>query len=65
MIKKLVIDNLKSINHAELPCANLNLLVGTNSSGKSTILQALLLFAQATSFLQGLSGIFVSLGTFD
>lgn len=65
MIKKLVVDNLKSINHAELLCANLNLLVGTNSSGKSTVLQALLLFAQATSLSQGLSGTFVSLGTYD
>lgn len=65
MIKRLVVDNLKSIEHVELPCANLNLLVGTNSSGKSTILQALLLFAQNASVTQGLSGDFVSLGSYD
>ena len=65
MIKRLVVDNLKSIDHVELPCTNLNLFVGTNSSGKSTILQALLLFAQNVAFTQGLSGEFVSLGTYD
>lgn len=65
MIKKLIVNNLKSINHIEIPCANLNLYVGTNSSGKSTILQALLLFAQNTSVNQGLSGDFVTLGTYD
>lgn len=65
MIKKLVVENFKSIDRTELPCANLNLFVGTNSSGKSTILQALLLFAQNASFNQGLSGEFVSLGSYD
>ena len=65
MIKKLVIENFKSIDYTELPCANLNLLVGTNSSGKSTILQALLLFAQNACIAQGLSGEFVSLGSYD
>ena len=65
MIKKLVIDNFKSIEHVEVSCANLNLFVGTNSSGKSTILQALLLLAQHTSFSQGLSGELVSLGSYD
>lgn len=65
MIRKLTIDNFKSVNNVEMPCANLNLLVGTNSSGKSTILQALLLFAQHMSKSQGLSGYFVSLGTYD
>ncbi len=65
MINKLVVDNLKSIDHIELPCTNLNLLVGTNSSGKSTILQALLLFAQIVGPRQGLAGDFVSLGNYD
>lgn len=65
MIKKLTVDNLKSIDHVELECSNLNVLVGTNSSGKSTVLQALLLFAQSISAKQGLSGDFVSIGTYD
>lgn len=65
MIKRLVVDNFKSIEHIELPCANLNLFVGTNSSGKSSILQALLLFAQNANSLRGLSGEFVSLGSYD
>lgn len=65
MIRKLMVENFKSIDYTELPCANLNLFVGTNSSGKSTILQALLLLAQYTSFSQGLSGEFVSLGSYD
>lgn len=65
MIKKLIVENFKSINNVELPCSDLNLLVGTNSSGKSTILQALLLFAQNMNDMQGLSGDFVSLGNYD
>lgn len=65
MINKLIVNNLKSINHVDISCSKLNLFVGTNSSGKSTILQALLLFAQNTDVRQGLSGDFVNLGSYD
>ena len=48
-----------------LDCSNLNLFIGTNSSGKSTILQALLLFAQNVHNPQGLNGDLISLGQFE
>lgn len=64
MIKKLKIHALKSIKDLELSCSNLNLFVGTNSSGKSTCLQALLLFEQNHGFEGGLNGAYVSLGEF-
>ncbi|MBU0487010.1 MAG: DUF3696 domain-containing protein [Bacteroidetes bacterium] len=51
MIKKLIIENLKSIQNAELEIGHLNVFTGVNGSGKSTILQSLLLMRQ--SFLSG------------
>ena len=59
MIGKVSVKGLKSIKNLELECSNLNLFVGTNSSGKSTFLQALLIVAQT-----GLNGKYVSLGEF-
>lgn len=41
MISKLEIRNFKSISHAELALGPMNLFVGTNSSGKSNVLDAL------------------------
>lgn len=64
MIKKLQIENLKSIKKLELECSKLNLLIGTNSSGKSSVLQGLLLVAQNMEQESGLNGALVSLGTF-
>lgn len=61
----MVIDNFKCIDHLEILCSRMNLLVGTNSSGKSSILQAFLLLAQNISCSQGLSGDLVSLGSYD
>lgn len=66
MISDLYINNLKSIKSLSLSCSNLNVLVGTNSSGKSTILQALLLVAQNINYKNsGLNGKLVRLGNFD
>ena len=65
MIKRLSIDNFKCIQKLDLDCTNLNLFIGTNSSGKSTILQGLLFFAQNVNNAQGLNGDFVSLGQFE
>lgn len=65
MIKKLTIDNLKSIRHLEMECANINLLIGTNSSGKSSIMQGLLFLEQNNNKPVGLNGEFMSLGTFE
>lgn len=46
MITKLVLDNFKSWAHADIAMAPLTGLFGTNSSGKTSILQALLLMKQ-------------------
>lgn len=59
MIDKIHVVALKSIKDLSVECSNLNLLVGTNSSGKSTLLHALLLLAQ-----RGLNGKYISIGDF-
>lgn len=59
MIDKIRIVALKSIRDLEVKCSKLNLFVGTNSSGKSTFLQALLLLTQ-----QELNGKYISIGDF-
>lgn len=64
MIQRLQIENLKSIKRIEMECSQLNLLIGTNSSGKSSVLQGLLLVAQNLEQECGLNGGLVSLGTF-
>ncbi|WP_052671808.1 AAA family ATPase [Photobacterium leiognathi] len=43
MLKQLKIKNLKSIGDADLRLAPLTILTGANSSGKSTVIQALML----------------------
>lgn len=65
MISSLEIKNLKSIQQLQMQCSNLNLLVGTNSSGKSTINQALLLAGQSVAEGEGLNGSLVQLGSFE
>ena len=66
MIENLYISNLKSIKELSVDCSNINLFIGTNSSGKSTILQAILLLAQNINHLDsGLNGRLVRLGNFD
>ena len=64
LIQKLQIENLKCIKNIEMECSQLNLLIGTNSSGKSSLLQGLLLVAQNMELDCGLNGRLVSLGTF-
>lgn len=59
MIDKIRIVALKSIKDLTVTCKKLNLLVGVNSSGKSTFLQALLLSVQ-----QELNGKYISIGDF-
>ena len=44
-VSKLLLDNFKSVPKAEVGLAPLTLLVGENSSGKSTVLQALRLIS--------------------
>lgn len=64
MITKIKIKALKSIRDLTINCSNLNLFVGTNSSGKSTLIQALLLVKQNEIDEAGLNGKYVSLGDF-
>ena len=39
-LDKIVVEQFKKIQKAELPLADLNILVGSNSSGKSSVIQA-------------------------
>lgn len=64
MIKKIQIHGLKSIKDMSIDCRNLNLLTGTNSSGKSTVIQAILLSKQEEAYKEGLNGRLISLGNF-
>ena len=41
MIDRLVIDNFKSINHVDLKCGRINVMIGEPNAGKSNILEAL------------------------
>lgn len=69
MIKKISIQNFKSLANINIKCGNLNILCGLNSMGKSSIIQSLLLLRQSykkESLLnEGLSlqGDLVSIGT--
>jgi predicted ATPase len=49
MISKLSIDGFKSLRNVTLNPTKLNILVGPNASGKSSVLQTLLLLRQSTS----------------
>lgn len=64
MINEIEIKNFKSISNLNYKCKYLNLITGTNSSGKSTFLQALLLIKQNSSSNIGLNGEIVSVGDF-
>ena len=65
MIKKLEIDNFKSIKHLQIECSDINLLIGINSSGKSSVIQGLLFFAQNMDEPVGLNGALAVLGTME
>lgn len=64
MIKNISINGFKSINKLTLQMGNLNLLSGTNSSGKSSFIQAILLLAQNLDNEYGLNGPLVSVGDY-
>ncbi|WP_054974965.1 DUF3696 domain-containing protein [Paenibacillus sp. A3] len=67
MICKLSISGLKSIDHAEFELEPFTLLVGMNSSGKSTVIQSLLLAIQNITEKQKspLNGQLVALGSLN
>lgn len=64
MINKISIENFKSISQLKLNCNKLNLITGTNSSGKSTFLQSMLLIKQNANQEIGLNGDLISVGDF-
>lgn len=65
MINKIEIKGLKSIDELELELKNYNLFLGVNSSGKSTIIQSLLLLSQNINQREPkLNGSLVSFGEF-
>ena len=72
-LKTLKLKNFKSVQDADLELANLNLLVGANSSGKSSLIQAILFLAQnARNFNEqsslgrmDLNGTLVGFGSFE
>jgi len=64
------LENFKSVQDAVIDFKPLTVLVGANSSGKSTVLQSILLVVQAAQSgsqlgVLGLNGPLVSLGTFE
>ena len=65
MIREIAIRNFKSIKELMMKCSALTLLIGNNSSGKSTIHQALLILAQNVGKTEGLNGSLVKLGSFE
>lgn len=65
MISKLEIQGLKSIDNLSINLTNLNLFIGTNSSGKSTVIQGLLTLSQNINQQESkLNGSLVALGEF-
>lgn len=63
MLDSLIIANFKSIKRLEMNLQKLNILVGPNSSGKTSFLQSIALMKQSTEKLQ-FNGEWVNLGTF-
>lgn len=47
MIERVILENFKCFEYLDLECSNLNVLTGINSTGKSSLIQALLLLRQA------------------
>ncbi len=64
MIDRLEIEGFKSISKLQLDLKQLNIFAGTNSSGKSSSIQALLLVVQNLDDEYGLNGPLVSVGEF-
>ncbi|MDO5540879.1 MAG: DUF3696 domain-containing protein [Eubacteriales bacterium] len=65
MIKKIVLKNFKCFDEIEIPFQKLTLLAGSNGSGKSTIIQSILVSAQSMMSSDGildLMGEYIKLG---
>lgn len=69
MLRSLSLDNFRAFERAELQFSKLNILVGPNNSGKSSIISAINLIAQnvrrgTQEFSLALNGPYAELGTF-
>lgn len=67
MINRIRIENYKCFSDVELQLSDLNILTGENSSGKSSVIQALLLYYQTGEDKKGslLNGRYVELGQYN
>ncbi len=54
MLKKIHIENFKSLKNVDVPCAGLNLLMGINGAGKSSFVQVLRLLDIAADHIEAL-----------
>jgi predicted ATPase len=63
MLTNLRVENFKSIRELDMNFSDLNILVGPNSSGKTSVLQTLALLKQSVDFLN-FNGDLVNLGKF-
>jgi len=62
-ISRLSVTNLRNIGSVELlPCPAVNLIVGANGSGKTSLLEAIYLLGRARSFKTNKSSVFVRQG---
>ena len=69
-LQKIKVENFKSIADSVVELSDLNLLIGANSAGKSSLMQALLLLAEASNQRRhpgtvNLNGSLMRLGRFD
>ena len=70
IVRKVRLKNFKSVQHQDVPLGQLTLLVGENSAGKSSVLQAVRLLRQAIRAASPgdafpLNGELISMGTID
>lgn len=65
MINKLTIDNFKCFDKVNIDLKNLNVFCGTNSSGKSSAIQSLLLIDNCLSSDYSLNSQWLNLGQFE
>ena len=56
---------MKSVQRLLMECSNVNVLVGTNSSGKTSIIQSILFVAQNRESPCGLNGKLITLGNLE
>lgn len=56
MLTKLIIENYKSIERAELDFSKINLLIGPNGSGKSSVLESAEIMAFKRGYIYPISG---------